>query len=267
MREKDPGLRSMPARWGRPSPFAWITCLVLLAFFVHGVLASEMTPDRLAGSAGELVEFFAHAVPPETDRRGPVARATVETFEIALVGTAFGAVASVPFALLAARNTTPHPVFYAAARGLISLFRSVPDLVWGLIFIVAVGLGPAAGILAITVDTMGFRGRFFAERVEEIDPGPVKALQATGASVFGVIAGAVVPAAFPSFVATTLFALELATRSAVVLGLVGAGGIGVELATSMQLLRFDEALTIILVIFAVVVAVGRVSAEIRRRMI
>lgn len=256
-----------PPRFSRPSPFAWLTAVVLLAFFLHGVLASGMSPDRLAGSVPALLDFFSRAFPPDLGRISNVAVATVETFEMALVGTAVGSLLSLPVALLAARNTSPHPVIYYAARGFVSFLRAVPDLVWGLIFVVAVGLGPVAGILAITVDAVGFCGRFFAERIEEIDPGPVKALQATGASPYGVVAGAVIPAALPSFVATTLFELEGATRSAVVLGLVGAGGIGIELSVSMQTLRYDEALTIILVIFAAVVGVERVSAAVRRRVI
>lgn len=255
----------MPGRWKRPSPFAFIVWIVFLGFFIHGLTTSDMRLDRLAGSLPNLVDFLSQALPPDLGRLSAVAVATVETFEIALVGTVFGALLSLPLALFAAANTSPHSSVYYTTRGFISFLRAIPDLVWGLIFVVVVGLGPIAGIFAITVDTMGFCGRFFAERIEEVEPGPIKALQATGASVYGVIAGAIVPAAFPSFVATTMFALELATRSAVVLGLVGAGGIGVELSTSMQLLRYDEALTIILVIFAVVIAVERLASAIRRR--
>lgn len=255
----------MPGRWKRPSPFAFIVWVIFLGFFIHGLTTSDMRLDRLAGSLPNLVSFLSQALPPDLGRLSAVAVATVETFEIALVGTVFGALLSLPLALLAAANTSPHSSVYYATRGFISFLRAIPDLVWGLIFVVVVGLGPIAGIFAITVDTMGFCGRFFAERIEEVEPGPIKALQATGASVYGVIAGAIVPAAFPSFVATTMFALELATRSAVVLGLVGAEGIGVELSTSMQLLRYDEALTIILVIFAVVIAVERLASAIRRR--
>ena len=257
----------MPDRWRRPSPFAFITWIVLLAFFIHGLIASDVSLDRFADSVPSLLEFLSQAIPPDLSRLPAVIRATIETFEIALVGTAFGALLSLPLALLAARNTSPHWTVYYAVRGFISFLRAIPDLVWGLIFVVVVGLGPIAGIFAITVDTMGFCGRFFAERIEEVEPGPIKALQATGASVYGVIAGSIVPTAFPSFVATTMFALELATRSAVVLGLVGAGGIGVELSTSMQLLRYDEALTIILIIFAVVIAVERLSSALRRRIL
>lgn len=256
-----------PARFGRPSPFAFVVGLVFVSFFLHGVLVSDLSPDRLARGVPALVDFLFRAVPPDPGRLPNVIAATVETFEMALIGTALGAAISLPVSLLAARNTSPHPAVYYAARGVISFLRSVPDLVWGLVFVIAVGLGPVAGICAITVDAVGFCGRFFAERVEELDAGPVKALRATGASPYGVIAGAIVPAAFPSFVATVLFALEGATRSAVVLGLVGAGGIGVELATSMQTFQYQQALTVILIIFVVVLVVERTSAAIRRRMI
>jgi phosphonate transport system permease protein len=167
----------------------------------------------------------------------------------------------------AARNTAPHPLVYGVARALVALFRTIPDLVWGLIFVVAVGLGPQAGVLAIAVDVMGFCGRFFAESIEEVDPGIVEGLRSTGAGHAGIVVGGVLPACLPSFVATSMFALESSARSSVVLGLVGAGGIGIELAVSMQLLRYREAMTIILAIFVVVLGVERLSSAIRTRVI
>jgi phosphonate transport system permease protein len=186
---------------------------------------------------------------------------------MALLGTIIGVILSVPLAVLAARNTTPHWSLYAVSRGVITVSWTIPDLIWGLIFVIAVGLGPEAGVLAITVDVMGFCGRFFAESIEDIDPGRIEGLRAIGAPRVGVIAGGVIPACLPSFVTTSMYALESSARSSVVLGLVGAGGIGIELATSMQLLRYDEALTIILAILVVVVAFERLSAAIRRRVL
>lgn len=256
-----------PPRWSRPSAFSFAVGIGAVALFVHGLAASGLLSALATDAVSDLWDFVQQAVPPDTARFDSVAEATLETFEIALVGTVLGAAVSLPLALLAARNTTPHRVVYAATRALIAFLRAIPDLVWGLIFVVAVGLGSPAGILAIAVDSIGFCGRFYAERIEEIDPRPVDALHATGASPPSVIVGAIIPAATPSFVATTLFSLESATRSAVVLGLVGAGGIGIELAISMQLLRYDEASLIILVIFAVVLGVERISASARRRVL
>ncbi|MEM9568323.1 MAG: phosphonate ABC transporter, permease protein PhnE [Cyanobacteria bacterium P01_E01_bin.34] len=267
MTDFETSLTALPPRWKRPGAFWLVIAIAFLAFFIHGAVASDLTPQRLFRGIFRLGDFLRQAFPPSPNRFGSIVRSTIETFEIALVGTVGGALLSLPLALLAAKNTTPHSVLHSVSRSFIALLRVIPDLIWGLIFIVVVGLGAAPGILAIAVDTIGFCGKFFAERIEEVDPGPVEALRALGAPESGIVAGAIFPAVLPSFVATSLFALESSVRSAVVLGLVGAGGIGVELQTSMQLLRYDEALTIILVIFVVVTAVERLSAAIRKAVI
>jgi phosphonate transport system permease protein len=149
----------------------------------------------------------------------------------------------------------------------VALFRTVPDLVWALLFVIAVGLGPFAGTLALVADTIGFCGRFFAEAMEEAEDGPQEALMALGASRLGVVASAVIPAVLPSMINSSLFALERAVRSSVVLGLVGAGGIGIELKVAFDMFQYDLAGTIILAIFALVLAVERLSAWARRRII
>jgi phosphonate transport system permease protein len=149
----------------------------------------------------------------------------------------------------------------------VAVARVVPDLVWALLFVAVVGLGPFAGTLALAVDKVGFLGKFFAEAMEEIDPGPQEALSALGAGRLALVAGAVLPAAAPAMVNATLFALERATRSSVVLGLVGAGGIGIELSVSMDLFNYAEAATIIVAIFVLVVAVEQVSGAIRARLL
>lgn len=260
-------LLTAPPRWRKPSFLVIVALLVGVAFFSHGLWISELTPDRLWKGIFRLSDFLGQALPPDPNRLGSVIRSTIETFEMALVGTVFGAVLSLPLSILAAKNTTPHPWCFSVSRSFVTLLRVIPDLIWGLIFIIVVGLGPAAGIMALTVDVMGFCGKFFAERIEEIEPGPIEALRAIGASEASIIVGAIFPVTLPSFVASTLFSLESSVRSAVVLGLVGAGGIGVELSTSMQLLRYDEALMVIIVIFVVVLLVEEISGWIRKMII
>ena len=256
----------VPPRMRPPSRFVLLILLIAAAFLVHAFSeGAAISPSSIVDGVGRTGEFVAEAFPPSSERLGAVAAAMLETFEIALVGTLAGVVLSLPLAVLAARNTSPGLPVYGAARALIAFLRSVPDLVWGLVFVVTVGLGPEAGVLAIAIDTMGFCGRFFADRIEDVEPRVIEALTATGASRSGVVAAAVIPSATPAFVGISMFALEHATRSSVVLGVVGAGGIGVELTTSMELLRYDEALTIILAIFVVVLAVERLAAAIRRR--
>ena len=158
-------------------------------------------------------------------------------------------------------------MFGGCARGLFALFRTVPDLVWALIFVIVVGLGPFAGTLAIAVDTAGFAGRFFAEAMEDADKGPAEALRAQGVRRSDVIFCCVIPAAMPSFITTALFALEKSVRSSVILGLVGAGGVGLELKVAMDMFDYPTAATIILMIFVLVLAVEQVGSFARKRII
>ncbi|MBE0487578.1 MAG: phosphonate ABC transporter, permease protein PhnE [Halomonas sp.] len=258
---------SAPPRLERPSPIAFILLLAFAAFFISGFSSANIHSDRLLRGVANLGTFFGEALPPDFARWDVIAMAMLETFQMAIVGVVFGVILSLPMALLCARNTSPHPIVRVIARNVVATLRTVPDLVWALIFVVAVGLGPLAGILAIVMDTIGFCARFFSERIEEVDPGPCQALAATGASRSGVVCGAILPECTPSFVATSLFSVEKAVRSAVVLGLVGAGGIGVELSAAMSLFRYDQALTVILAILVVVIGVEQVSAWIRKRVI
>lgn len=262
------GSDAAPPRLKRPGWLLIALAVVAVVLIGHAVAQGAVpSPGDLVAGAQNLWDFLVRAMPPSSDRLGPILDALLVTFEMAVVGTVAGVVLSVPLAVVAARNTSPHRLLYLVARWVIALFRTVPDLVWGLLFVIAVGLGPPAGVLAITVDVMGFCGRFFADAIEEVDDGLLDGLRATGASRRGVVVGAVLPACLPSFVGTSMYALESATRSSVVLGVVGAGGIGIELATSMQLLRYDEAITIILAIFVVVLVVERTSAALRKRIL
>ena len=256
-----------PSRVGRVSPLSFVLLVAIAALVMHGIRQADVTGERLGKGVGNLGRFLGEAFPPDFARLGPIAASMYETFQMALVGVLAGIVVSVPLALLAARNTTPHVGVRIAVRLVVATVRTIPDLVWALIFVVAVGIGPLAGILALTLDAIGFCARFFAERIEEVPPGPHDALLTTGARRIEAILGAIVPEAFPSFVATSLFALEKSVRSAVVLGLVGAGGIGVELSAAMDLWRYDQALTIILVILVVVIGVEQFSSVLRERVL
>jgi len=262
----DPAAAS-PPRWERPGLGVFAAWLIGVALLAASLRGTGFSAAEFVSGIPQMGRILAEMTPPSLDRLGAVARALAETFQMAVAGTALGVVLSLPLAVLAARGLSPHPALRHAARTLIALFRTVPDLVWALFFVASVGLGPFAGVLAIMVDKIGFCGRFFAEAMEEADKGPQEALRALGAPTTGIIAGAVLPAAFPSFVSTSLFALEKAARSSVILGLVGAGGIGIELQVSMDLFRYDEAATIIIAIFALVIAVEQACGAIRRRIL
>lgn len=256
-----------PPRWRRPSAPNVLVAGVVAALVVHGFVGTGIDPSRLLQAPGRTFDFLSKSFPPALDRAPNLGLAMLETLEIALIGTILGIILSLPAALLAADNTTPHRAVAVLMRSALTTMRSIPDLVWALIFVVSVGLGPLAGILTITIDVLAFAGRFFAERIEEIEPGPVEALRSTGAGRLAVIFGAIVPTAFPSLTGTSMYSLEKSVRGAVVLGLVGAGGIGVELNVAFQLRQFDTALTIIVMILVVVLLVERLSTHVRTLLI
>lgn len=260
---------SMP-RFQHRSVAEYLGILIVAALVISSILATAPELDaigrgvqRLFAPSGLLAQMF----PPDLSRVDRIALKLLETLQMAVAGAVLGLIFAVPFAILATDRLSPHPMVRMAARGVIALFRTIPDLVWAIFFIIMVGLGPAAGVLAIMVDKIGFAGRFFAEAMEEADPGPQDALRAIGASRMGIIFSAVFPACLPSFTATSLFALEKAVRGSAALGLVGAGGIGVDLKVAFDLFNYDEALTIILMLFALVMIVEQGSSWIRSKLI
>lgn len=257
----------MPPRWDRPHPVGFLLWLLALALLVAALRGTHVSLGDVVSGLPHMGRILSEMVPPSTARLTPVLLSLLETFQMALVGTIMGVLIALPLAVLATRHLSPHPIVRHAVRSIIALCRTVPDLVWALFFVAAVGLGPFAGTLAIMVDKIGFCGRFFAEAMEEADRGPQEALRALGAGPVSIIAAAVTPATMPSFITTALFGLEKATRSSVVLGLVGAGGIGIELQVSMDMFRYDEAATIILAILALVVVVEQCGTWLRQRVL
>jgi phosphonate transport system permease protein len=167
--------------------------------------------------------------------------------------------------VLAAANVTRSAVLRGAAKAVLNLLRSISELIWAIFFVAAVGLGPFPGALALGVNFGGILGRLYAEALENIDPGPVEALRATGASRLQVIAYAMLPQALPQFVTYNLYWFEVGVRSATVLGMVGAGGIGFELVTTIRLFEWRETGVVLLLILAMVTVIDLASTRIRAR--
>lgn len=257
----------LPGRLQRPSAFTFVLSLCVIAFIIASFTTSGISFDRLARGVPALGRLGSQMFPPSLERLEPVFWSLLQTFQMSVAGTILGLVFSLPLAILAAPSLSPHPALVWVVRGVTAFFRTVPDLVWAIIFVIAVGLGPAAGVLALMIDTIGFAARFFAEAMEETDKGPREAMTAMGASRSGVIFSSVIPQALPSMINTSLFSLEKATRGSVVLGLVGAGGIGIELKVSLEMFDYDQAATIIIAIFLLVLAVERASTWVRARIL
>lgn len=241
--------------------------LLVLVFFLWSFVAVEFSPVKFAQGTPDLVALVSDMFPPEVATLPEVALAALETLQMALVGTALAALVSVPLAFLAARNVTPNVVLYHVTRAFVVFTRAVPDLVFALIFVAAVGLGPFPGTLALAIHSIGMLGKLYAETIEEIDAGQVEALRSTGAGPLQVLAFGVVPQVLPSFVGLTLYRWDINIRSSVVLGLVGAGGIGFLLTNAMRLFKYQEVLTVLLFIFVIVLIVEQTSSYIRAKFI
>ena len=258
---------ALPPRFARPSPLgflAWVVAAGAIGFALRG---ADVSPAAFVEGLPQMARLIGEMMPPSLVRVEALVGVLAETLAMALAGAAIGIVISLALCFPASGRWAAGRAAYGASRLVIALFRTVPDLVWAVFFVATVGLGPFAGVLTIVVDTIGFCGRFFAESIEETDPGPREALTEAGAGSAAVFLAAALPAALPSFINTSLFAFEKAVRSSVVLGLVGAGGIGIELEVAMDLFRYDEAATIIIGIFVLVMAIEQLSAAIRRRVI
>jgi phosphonate transport system permease protein len=258
---------TLPNRFDRPNPLTFALCVAVAAFVLVSFYNSGLSFEKLDRGLPALARLGAQMFPPSVERLPQVLTMLLQTFQMAVAGTLLGLIFSLPLAILAAPSLSPHPIFVWGVRGILAMFRTVPDLVWAIIFVIAVGLGPAAGVLALMVDTIGFAARFFAEAMEETDKGPREALTAMGASRSGIIFSAIMPQAMPSMINTSLFSLEKSTRGSVVLGLVGAGGIGIELKVSLELFDYDQAATTIIAIFILVLLVERASTWVRARML
>jgi phosphonate transport system permease protein len=255
---------------GLPSHLSWQRVLVwalLLGVYVWSADGTNLSIIELVRGYPHVADFITRMFPPNLAIIPELLRPTIETIQIAIWGTTLAVLLAIPLGLLAAANLTPHPLFYHGARAILNALRAVSEMVLGLIFVAAVGLGPFPGVLALAFHSAGMLGKFYAEAIENIDPGPVEALEATGAHKLQVIIYGVIPQVLPEFIGFNLYRWEHNVRAATVLGLVGAGGIGFELITSMRLFKYPDTASILLVILFTVSMVDYISARIRARII
>ena len=169
-------------RFQSPSALVFALTVLSIAFVIWSFSGVGLSLERMQRGIPAMGNIFYRMMPPDIERLPQILWSLLVTFQMAVAGAVLGLILSFPLAILAAEGLSPHPILKAMSRGLIAFFRTVPDLVWALIFVIAVGLGPAAGVFAIMVDKIGFAGRFFAEAMDETDKGPCEALAAIGAT-------------------------------------------------------------------------------------
>jgi phosphonate transport system permease protein len=263
--------RQVPVRtvppWTRPRAGLIALVVVTIAGLVAGWRYIGMGVLPLFTGIGNIFKFIGQTVPPDFSDFPHTLNLALVTVCMAVVGTALAAVLGVIVGFLAARNTTPHPAVRWLARGLIVLCRSIPDLVFAIIFVEAIGVGVLPGVLALGLHSIGMLGKLYAEAIEQVPQQPREAVTATGAGRLQNLATSVWPQVMPAFSSITLYRLDINLRSSVILGYVGAGGIGFLLNQDMGVLRFKHAVGIVIVIFVLIVVMEYVSALIRRSLI
>jgi phosphonate transport system permease protein len=234
-----------------------------LAMLAAAWRGAEMDPLQLVRDFGNIVKEIREFFPPDfTDWREYVKEMWV-TIAIAIWGTALAIVFAIPFGLLCANNIAPWWVVQPSRR-LMDLCRCINELIFAMLFVAAVGLGPFAGVMALFVHTTGILAKLFAEAVEAIDPRPVEGIRATGANALEEIVYGVIPQVMPLWISYALYRFESNVRSASVVGLVGAGGIGLITWEVVRAFQFPQACAVIIIILIAVIVIDAVSQWLRR---
>ncbi|MEO6746558.1 MAG: phosphonate ABC transporter, permease protein PhnE [Caldimonas sp.] len=245
---------------------AYAAIAVLVLWSIEAIVIADTDWSRIVGASlfttmGRFLELDLSLIPELWEP-------ALETILMATLATLAGLVLSIPVAWLGAANITPFgKTSYAIGRFLMTMSRSVHEIVWGLIFVSAVGLGALAGVLAMAVRSIGFISKTIAEAIEDVDPKPVEAVRAAGGTRFQILMFAIVPQIIPVFVGNMIFEWDINIRRSTILGLVGAGGLGLLLFRQMAMSNYGGIATVILAILALIVFGEVVSYYARRAVI
>lgn len=255
--------------WERRTPrqriVRYVAGLIAIVAVVISWALLNVNYNFLATAPRELADLIARMYPPDAAYTGEIVRPLIETIHIAVLGTALAVIISVPVAMLGAENTTPNWITYGIGKFIISASRSVNVIIWALIFVIILGPGALAGVLAVGVRSIGFTSKLIAEAIEEIDPGQVEAIRATGANSLEAAIYGIVPQVKPAFIGVSTYRWDINVRASTIIGFVGAGGIGVNLSTSINFFAWQRVLVILLAILGVVIFSEFTSAYLRRK--
>ncbi len=260
---------SAPRTWKRP-PFIerpllrWglITCSTL--FLVLAIGTMDVNWTRVAAGLPRAERFVASFFPPDfTSKSADIWEGIIESLWMTVVSTVIGILLSIPVGLGAARNLSPRYV-YLFSRGILAVSRSFPEIIIALFAVKLFGFGPFAGIIALSIGSIGFYGKLLAEDIEDMDPVQAEAVKATGASWFQWLNYSVQPQVMPRMIGLAMYRFDINFRESAVLGIVGAGGIGATLLTTFDRYEFSSSAAILLIIIGIVMVVEYSSGYIRK---
>ncbi|MFZ8902233.1 MAG: phosphonate ABC transporter, permease protein PhnE [Ilumatobacteraceae bacterium] len=262
-RTPSPGEKKVSTPWTVQRLIMWTVGIVFVAVALYSIYDIGVNPLTLYFERDDIGNLLSRMWPPTIQEIGPVWNSVLDTFFMAFVGTTIAFVVAVPLGFLAAGNIVKFEPIRWVARGIIVFTRAIPDLVFALIFVRVYSIGVLPGVLALGLHAVGMLGKLFADAIEQINKGPREGVSATGASRFQELSAGVLPQIIPAFIAATLYRLDINFRSATLLGLVGAGGIGLQIRAYQGGLRYPELLGVTLLIIALIVVVEGVSTSVR----
>lgn len=239
------------------------TAGIVVFLFAFRYISNQTIWEFVLDAPAQAADFLSRMFPPDMGYFDRIWLALWDTINIAVFGTAMAVAISIPIAILAAKNTSPHPVVRSLALAIIVTSRSVNSLIWAMLIVQVVGPGLFAGVLAIGVRSVGMISKLLYESIEEINREPIEAVTASGATAPQVFLFSYVPQLMPAFVGVSVYRWEVNIRESTIIGIVGGGGIGFLLNSAINRLAWDQVLVILIVILATVVVAEWVSAKIR----
>jgi phosphonate transport system permease protein len=246
----------------------WGLWLLGATIFATLCLGVDITPSAFVKGFGNLVRFLGAMFPPSADgQEVRILQALAATFAMAVAGTFLGILAALPLGLLGAKTVVGQPILHFFIRRTFDVFRAIPALVWALILIVAFGLGPFGGVMALALSDVPRLAKLFAEAIENCDPRPQEGIRASGGQNSAALRFGLLPEVVPVMASQSLYVLESNFRNAAILGIVGAGGIGLELEERIRIFAFDEVAWIVIAYVICVMALDTISEKIRSHLV
>jgi phosphonate transport system permease protein len=263
-------MSATPAARPAPPSRSWWGPLALLIFLVvtaWAAISIDFDLVAMVEGLGGADRIVGSLLNPDWAFLPNTAQPMLETFQMAVIATALGCAVALPLAFLASRVTTPNRVAYVVDRSVLNVIRAIPDLLYALVFVSAVSIGPLAGILALFLFNIGVVAKLLSETVDGVDTGPIEAARAGGAGRVQTVNSSVLPQVMPNYIAYSLYTFELNIRASTVIGIVGAGGIGNVLNTQLKFFNYENVSVVIIELFVFVLVIEFISIALRRRLV
>ncbi|GKW45995.1 phosphonate ABC transporter, permease protein PhnE [Planococcus sp. NCCP-2050] len=250
--------------WFKKSNFLTLAILILLVFFSMRLTEFDLSKFK---DFRNMIDFLSQWFPMDFSLLPNMVQDTLETLAMAFLGSVFGLLIALPISFLAARNTSPSPILFQFSRIALSFVRSIPEIVFGLILLTTLGLGPFPAVIAIMFHNIGVFGKLISELIEAADPGPQEAMKAVGSKTWVANLFSILPQIWPNVLSQFFYRFEVAIRTSLILGFIGGGGIGQRLFNDFKTFQYSSVSLDVLIIMIMVIIIDFLASSIRKRII